>query len=152
DARLAVRRGHAAARADRQQLRRDDVDPHVRRGADGGGADAAGRRAAVQRGGAADVGAASNGERGVNRQRRRHLEQRVFTTIMRLSLFLALGVLGLILVTVVRKGLGALSWNMLTQSSTGGYYLGSDEGGILNAILGSLYLAAGATALALAAG
>ena len=88
----------------------------------------------------------------MNRQRRRHLEQRVFTTIMRLSLFLALGVLGLILVTVVRKGLGALSWNMLTQSSTGGYYLGSDEGGILNAILGSLSLAAGATALALAAG
>lgn len=88
----------------------------------------------------------------MNRQRRRHLEQRVFTAVMRLSLFLALGVLGLILVTVVRKGLGALSWNMLTQSSTGGYYLGSDEGGILNAILGSLYLAAGATALALAAG
>ena len=36
---------------------------------------------------------------------------------------------------------------MLTQTPKGGYYLGK-EGGILNAIVGSLYLAGGATALA----
>jgi len=36
---------------------------------------------------------------------------------------------------------------MLTQTPKGGYYLGK-EGGILNAIIGSLYLAGGATALA----
>ena len=40
---------------------------------------------------------------------------------------------------------------MITQTSTGGYYLGQ-EGGILNAILGSLYLAAGGTLLALVPG
>ncbi len=44
-----------------------------------------------------------------------------------------------------------MSWDMLTQTSKGGYYLGG-EGGILNAIVGSLYLAAGATLLALLAG
>jgi phosphate transport system permease protein len=37
---------------------------------------------------------------------------------------------------------------MLTQTPKGGYYLGK-EGGILNAILGSLFLAGGATGLAL---
>jgi phosphate transport system permease protein len=37
---------------------------------------------------------------------------------------------------------------MLTQTPKGGYYLGK-EGGILNAIVGSLYLAAGATILSL---
>ena len=36
---------------------------------------------------------------------------------------------------------------MITQTPQGGYYLGK-EGGILNAIVGSLYLAGGATLLA----
>jgi phosphate transport system permease protein len=40
---------------------------------------------------------------------------------------------------------------MLSQSSKGGYYMGG-EGGILNAIVGSLYLAGGATILALVVG
>jgi phosphate transport system permease protein len=44
--------------------------------------------------------------------------------------------------------LPALNLAMLTQTPKGGYYLGK-EGGILNAIVGSLYLAGGATALAL---
>jgi phosphate transport system permease protein len=66
-------------------------------------------------------------------------------------LFIVLGVLGLIVLTIVRKGFRAMSLSMLTQTSTGGYYLGG-EGGILNAIAGSLYLAGGATLLALLAG
>jgi phosphate transport system permease protein len=55
----------------------------------------------------------------------------------------------LILATVIWRGLPALNRAMLTQSPTGGYYLGK-EGGILNAIVGSLYLAGGATLLSLA--
>ena len=62
-----------------------------------------------------------------------------------------LGSLVLILATVVWRGLPALNLAMLTQTPKGGYYLGK-EGGILNAIVGSLYLAGGATALALVAG
>jgi phosphate transport system permease protein len=53
-----------------------------------------------------------------------------------------------ILVTIVIKGLPALTLDMLTQTPKGGFYLGK-EGGILNAIVGSLYLATGATILAL---
>ncbi len=48
---------------------------------------------------------------------------------------------------VTWKGLPALDPAMITQSPKGGYYLGK-EGGILNAIVGSLYLGIGATALA----
>jgi phosphate transport system permease protein len=52
-----------------------------------------------------------------------------------------------ILATVLVRGLPALSLDMITQTPKGGYYLGK-EGGILNAILGSLYLATGGTLLA----
>ena len=40
-----------------------------------------------------------------------------------------------------------MNWEMITQTPKGGYYLGKD-GGILNAIVGSLLLASGATLLA----
>jgi phosphate transport system permease protein len=87
----------------------------------------------------------------INRRQRRHGEEAFFKGLMRLTLFIVLGILGLIIFTVVRKGFRAMSLDMLTRTSTGGYYLGG-EGGILNAIAGSLYLAAGATLLALLAG
>jgi len=59
-----------------------------------------------------------------------------------------LGSLVLILGTIVWRGLPALNLDMLTQTPKGGYYLGK-EGGILNAIVGSFYLAGGGTLLAL---
>ena len=52
---------------------------------------------------------------------------------------------------ILSRGLPSLSWAMLTQTPKGGYYLGK-EGGILNAILGSLYMAGGGTLLALVIG
>ncbi len=67
---------------------------------------------------------------------------------MGLSTFIVLGSLALILIVVFVKGFPALSWEMLTQPPSGGYYIGKG-GGILNAILGSLYLGIGATAIAL---
>ncbi len=79
--------------------------------------------------------------------RRRQLSEAIAQTAMLLSFALVIGSLGLILWTVLQKGLPALNWAMITQSPQGGYYLGK-EGGVLNAILGSLYLAAGGTALA----
>jgi phosphate transport system permease protein len=50
--------------------------------------------------------------------------------------------------STVWRGLPALNLAMVTQTPKGGYYLGK-EGGILNAIVGSLYLAGGATVLSL---
>jgi phosphate transport system permease protein len=58
------------------------------------------------------------------------------------------GSLALILWIVVLRGLPALTWDMISQTPKGGFYLGK-EGGILNAIIGSLYLAGGGTLLAL---
>ena len=57
--------------------------------------------------------------------------------------------LGFIMFTVFIKGLPALSLDMITKTPQGGYYIGK-EGGILNAILGSIEIGIGATALALA--
>jgi phosphate transport system permease protein len=79
---------------------------------------------------------------------RRRFEESVFKILMIGSTVVVLGSLVLILGTVVCRGLPALTLDMLTQTPKGGYYLGK-EGGILNAIVGSLYLAAGGTVLAL---
>lgn len=78
---------------------------------------------------------------------KRRLEEGVFKFLMLASAFTILSLLALIVTTVVVKGLPAMNLAMITQTPKGGYYLGK-EGGILNAIVGSLYLAGGATLLA----
>lgn len=50
-----------------------------------------------------------------------------------------------ILYTIVRNGCRAMSWEMLTALPGGGFYIGQ-EGGLLNAIVGSFYIV-GASAL-----
>jgi phosphate transport system permease protein len=79
---------------------------------------------------------------------RRHVEEAIFKTLMIGSFVFVVGGLIFILATIVVKGLPALNLDMVTQTPKGGFYLGK-EGGILNAIMGSLYLATGATILAL---
>lgn len=70
-----------------------------------------------------------------------------FRVLAAASAALVLLSLLLILGTILWKSIPALSFSMLTKTPQGGFYLGK-EGGILNAIAGSLYLAVGATALA----
>jgi phosphate transport system permease protein len=59
--------------------------------------------------------------------------------------------LTLIIFSILYKGLPSLSWEMISQTPKGGFYFGK-EGGILNAIIGSLYLAIASTSLALLIG
>ncbi|WP_270087024.1 PstA family ABC transporter permease [Sphingobacterium sp. SYP-B4668] len=66
---------------------------------------------------------------------------------MRLSGMTVTASLFFILGTILYKGLPYLSWEMVSQVPQGGFYIGK-EGGVLNAILGSLYLAGAATFLA----
>ena len=80
--------------------------------------------------------------------KKRQVEESVMKALMIASCLLLAGSLGFILITILVKGLPSLNLAMLTQTPKGGYYLGK-EGGILNAILGSLYLAGGATLLSL---
>jgi len=78
---------------------------------------------------------------------KRKTEERIFKFLMMASTVIVTGSLLVIIGTIVAKSLPALRLTMLTQTPKGGYYLGK-EGGILNAIVGSLYLASGATLLA----
>ena len=82
--------------------------------------------------------------RSLGRRKRADLFFRVLATASAAAVLLSLL---LILGTILWKSLPALNLSMLTQTPKGGFYLGK-EGGILNAIVGSLYLAAGATVLA----
>jgi phosphate transport system permease protein len=79
---------------------------------------------------------------------RRVLEERFFKFLMMAATLVVVGSLIGIFVAIIWKGAPALSWSMITETPEGGYYLGKG-GGVLNAIVGSLYLAIGATALAL---
>jgi phosphate transport system permease protein len=78
----------------------------------------------------------------------RKIEEALFRVLMIGSALTILLCLGMILFTILTKGLPAMNWAMISQTPKGGYYLGK-EGGILNAIVGSLYLAGSATLLAL---
>lgn len=79
---------------------------------------------------------------------KRKIEEILVQSVMIFSAVVVLGSLALILGTVIWRGLPAMNLAMLTQTPKGGYYLGK-EGGILNAIVGSLYLAIGGTILAM---
>ena len=74
----------------------------------------------------------------------KRLEESIFKALMLLSAVIVTASLGAVLVVVLVRGLPALSLSMITQVPKGGYYLGG-EGGVLNAITGSLCLAGGAT-------
>jgi phosphate transport system permease protein len=82
------------------------------------------------------------------RWRRQHFMEAIVRSLMLFSFFIVAASLGFILLTVLIKGLPALTLDMLTQAPKGGFYLGKG-GGVLNAILGSLYLAGGGTLIAL---
>lgn len=81
-------------------------------------------------------------------QARRRIEGAIFLWAMRISLVAAAAILVTILAVITVRGMQALSWEMLTQPPSAGFYTGKGGGGILNAILGSFYLGIGATLLA----
>ncbi len=78
--------------------------------------------------------------------RRRLLSEKVAKGFMHLSGITVTASLFFIVGTILYKGLPYLHWEMVSQLPKGGFYIGK-EGGILNAILGSLYLAGVSTAL-----
>ena len=82
------------------------------------------------------------------RWHRRRFVEAFIKGLMFVSFVIVAGCLGLILWAVISKGLPALNWDMISKTPKGGFYMGK-EGGVLNAIIGSLYLASGGTFLAL---
>ncbi len=80
--------------------------------------------------------------------RTKYTEEKIFKIIMIVSSLIILGILLYILGTIFYKGFPALSLDMITKLPGGGFYLGK-EGGILNAIAGSLYIIGGSVAISL---
>ena len=78
----------------------------------------------------------------------RKREENIFKGLMIVSLLLVFASLAGIILVIAMKGLSSLNLSMIIETPKGGYYLGK-EGGIANAIVGSLYLVTGATIMAL---
>ena len=76
-------------------------------------------------------------------------EESVFKGLMFLSTLIIGGTLIFIIGSILVRGLPSLSLDMITKLPGGGFYLGK-EGGVLNAIIGSLYIVAGSLLLAAA--
>jgi len=78
----------------------------------------------------------------------RKLEELFFRILMVLATILVAGSFFLIVGTVFFKGFHYMNLDMITKTPGGGFYIGK-EGGVLNAIVGSFYVAGGATILGL---
>jgi phosphate transport system permease protein len=78
---------------------------------------------------------------------RRKYEEKFFRALSFLFTAIIVFVLVQIIWTIAKKGVPSLSWQIISQEPKGGFYFGK-EGGILNAIAGSFYLAVSATILA----
>ena len=67
---------------------------------------------------------------------------------MILSMIVVFGFVISIICTILVRGSAAMSWEMISQLPSGGFYIGK-EGGFLNAIVGSLYIVIASTVLGL---
>lgn len=76
------------------------------------------------------------------------IEEKIAKGLMIVATLTVFAFVANILFTIVHKGLPSLSWEMISQIPEGGYYNGGG-GGVLNAIVGSLYIVAGSTFLGL---
>src|SRR5690606_38529314 len=83
--------------------------------------------------------------------KKRLFKEKVAKVCMQLAGITITGSLFFIVGSILYKGAPYLTWEMISETPKGGFYIGKD-GGILNAILGSLYLATVSTALATAIG
>lgn len=77
----------------------------------------------------------------------KELEEKLFKLLMILSLTIVVSSFFAVLIVIVWNGLPGLTLSMITETPQGSFYLGG-EGGILNAIVGSLYLGIASTTLA----
>jgi phosphate transport system permease protein len=85
----------------------------------------------------------------MSRNRRRKLVNRIMEAIATIAALLAIAVLALVVISVAKRGLGALSWDFLTKSQA---LFGQPGGGIANAIVGTALLVALAAAMAVPVG
>jgi phosphate transport system permease protein len=78
------------------------------------------------------------------RTRRRKLVNRVMEALATLASIAAVAVLAIVILSVARRGAGALDWNFFTKTAA---TFGETGGGVANALVGSIVLVALATAM-----
>ncbi len=83
--------------------------------------------------------------------KRKIIEEKIFRILSALASYSLIATLACIIILIFLKGFHAISYDMIFKTPKGGYYYGGD-GGVLNAIAGSLYISIGATAMATALG
>lgn len=79
------------------------------------------------------------------------IEQKFFKSLSGFAAYSLIAILVFIIVIIFVKGFNSLSWEMIFKTPKGGYYYGG-EGGVLNAIIGSLYITLGATLISILIG
>jgi phosphate transport system permease protein len=80
--------------------------------------------------------------------KRRKITTAIFTGLMVLSTLVIAGSLVMILWTITARGIHSLTWDIVSKVPEGGFYIGKG-GGLLNAIIGSIYITIGSTLLGL---
>jgi phosphate transport system permease protein len=85
----------------------------------------------------------------MNRARRRRLINRLMEVLATGAALIAVAVLAIVVVSVARRGAGALSWDFFTKPQA---LFGQPGGGIANALLGTALLVLLATGMALPVG
>ena len=83
--------------------------------------------------------------------RLKQIEEIVFKFLSWFAAYSLIAILAFIIVVIFIKGFNALNLDMIIKVPKGGFYYGG-EGGVLNAIVGSLYIAIGATLIAIVIG
>lgn len=83
--------------------------------------------------------------------KRKTIEELFFKWICAIAAYSLIAILAFIVVVIFVKGFNALNLDMIIKTPKGGFYYGG-EGGVLNAIIGSLYIALGASAIAIILG
>ena len=83
--------------------------------------------------------------------KRKKAEENIFRILTGFASYSLIAILSFIILIIFIKGYNALSLDMIIKTPKGGYYYGG-EGGVLNAIVGSLYIAFGATFIAILVG
>lgn len=76
------------------------------------------------------------------------IEEKAMRIVMIITTMLLFFFVISILYTIISKGWNALTWEMISELPKGGYYIGG-EGGLLNAIMGSLYIVTASTIIGL---
>lgn len=81
-------------------------------------------------------------------KKRKVIEEQFFKYLLGIFTYSLILILFFIVFEIAKKGIPALSWEMVSEVPKGGFYFGK-EGGIYNAIIGSLYLALGASLISI---